>query len=108
MNNFKLNQDAYIVQDYKIFPVRINAIITREDKSGKTLKYEVRYPNEKLHQISEAFLVGSWKDARKIALDNWRNIYKKVLKDLETNKGFSFEEAKKIVEERLKEKNASK
>jgi len=105
MNKFKIDQDVYIVQDYKIFPVRVSAIITKEDKNGSILKYEVRYPNEKLHQVSEAFLVGSWEEARTIALSNWENIYKKVLNELNEMKGFTFDQAKKIVTERMVKKN---
>jgi len=106
MNKFKINQDAYLVKDWKITPVKINAIIIRNDKNGETLKYEILYPNNHPDKISEAYLIPTWEEARAVALDNWNKIYKKVLKELETNKGFNFEEAKKIVESmKRKEKN---
>ena len=90
MTKFQIGQECYIVKDYQIYPVKINAIIKRIEKDIEFLKYEALYPNNKPHTISEAFLVATWEEAKKIAIDNWNQIYNKVLGELHTNKGYSF------------------
>lgn len=105
---FQIGQNVYMVKEHQIYPLKINAIIVRIDEKGETIKYEALYPNNKAHEISEGLLVATWDEAINCASHNWDLIDKTIRNDFKNYKPVTWEEAKKIVEERMAQKNAGK
>jgi hypothetical protein len=101
---FKIGQEVYMVKEYQIYPLKINAILIRIDDKGKFIKYEALYPNNKAHEVGEGLLVTTWEEAINCASRNWELIDKSVRNNFENYKPVTWEEARKIVEERLKQK----
>ena len=105
---FKIGQEVYMVQEYRIYPLKINAILVRIDDKGEFIKYEALYPNNKAHEVSESLLVECWEEAINCARHNWELIDKKIRDDFKDYRPVTWDQAKKIVEEQLALKNAKK
>jgi hypothetical protein len=101
---FKIGQEVYMVKEYQIYPLKINAILIRIDDKGEFIKYEALYPNNKSHEVSESSLVATWSEAINCASQNWEMINKSVRDNFQNYKPVTWEEAKKIVEERMEQK----
>ena len=105
---FKIGQEVYMVKEYQIFPLKINAILIRIDDKGEFIKYEAFYPNNKAHEVIEALLVETWEEAVNCASQNWELIDKSVRNNFQNYKPVTWDEAKKIVEKQLAEKKCKK
>lgn len=105
---FKIGQEVYMVQEYRIYPLKINAILVRIDDKGEFIKYEALYPNNKAHEVSESLLVENWLEAINCASQNWELIDRTVRDDFKKYQPVTWDQAKKIVEEQRALKNAKK
>ncbi|MHA1738810.1 MAG: hypothetical protein ACTSWD_09510 [Candidatus Heimdallarchaeota archaeon] len=84
---FKVNEDVFVVKDYKIVKCKIEKIVISETVSGKTLDYVVTPLNEtktKSMSFAEAYLVETLEEAKQSALANWETISRNVKRQLET------------------------
>ena len=104
---FKIGQEVYMVKEYQIYPLKINAILIRIDDKGEFIKYEALYPNNKAHEVSESLLVETWGEAVNCASKNWEVIDRSIRSNFRNYKPVTWEEAKKIVEERTEQKKDS-
>lgn len=105
---FKLGQEVYMVKEHHIYPLKINAILVRIDDKGEFIKYEALYPNNKAHEVTESLLVATWEEAINCARHNWELIDKMVRNDFNVYKPITWDEARKIAEERANQKNDTK
>ena len=98
----KIGQDAYYVNQEKIYVVRIVAIIHKETKDGEVIKYEIMDYNGKTREVSQAFLVEDFEVAKQISIQNWKNIVEQVTNQINDQKKVTFDEARRMYEEAKK------
>ena len=101
-NNLQLGQDAYYINQEKVYVVRIVAIIRKETKDGEIVKYEIMDYNGKTREVSQAFLVEDFDFAKEISKQNWYKIVEQVTKQINEQKKITFDEARSMYEEAKK------
>jgi hypothetical protein len=82
---YKVNEEVFVVNEYRIVKVRIDSIVVTETVQGKSLEYTVSALKEgKNRQMNfkEAYLVKTLDEAKTSALKNWENIYESVKKGI--------------------------
>ena len=94
----KIGQDAYYVNQEKIFVVKIVAIIRKETQNGEIIKYEIQDYNGKNREVSQAYLVSDFDLAKKIANANWDEIVQRVTAQVRNQPKYTFQQAREMYE----------
>ena len=84
---YKVNEEVFLVKDYKIVKVKIEKIVISETAQATTLEYVITPLNDskmKSMAFAEAFLVATLEEAKQSALANWETITRTVRQQLET------------------------
>lgn len=86
---FLINDEIFVVQDYKVVKCRIEEIVLRFNEEGEKLEYIVspliweKQGKKKLKSFSASYIVATFDEAKKAAQMNWENISKRVKFQLE-------------------------
>ena len=83
---FQIGQEVYIVRDFKIAKGTILEIVRRISKTTEALEYSIKLAKvnkERIITINEAYLVTTFKEAKKSALHNWKSHYKAIVRQLD-------------------------
>lgn len=98
-HKFKIGEEIYIVQGYKVVKCLILRIVTTETKEKESFEYIVspltwiEKDKQKEKAFTEAYMVKTLEEAKASALLNWENTYSSVKGQLEalTEESYNYE-----------------
>ncbi len=82
LQKFNVNDDVYIVQDYKISKAKVLAVLQVIEEKNAYIEYRLMCRDNKVRLINQAYLVNTLDQAKKAATTNMERIYVQVIESI--------------------------